>query len=89
MWIVRLTDQPGAYGPFDDRASADRFADFLTTEVDPAHIEQLHDPVTELLNWRDAMHAGGHLPARPSVRGGKAIGHEAELDYLREQDDRD
>jgi hypothetical protein len=89
MWIVRLTDQPGAYGPFDDRASATRFADFLTQEVDPAHIEQLHDPVTELLNWRDAMHAGGHLPARPSVRGGPDIGHAAHHDYLREQEDRD
>jgi hypothetical protein len=87
MWIVRLTDQPGAYGPFDDPASATRFADFLTQEVDPAHIEQLHDPVTELLNWRDAMHAGGHLPARPSVRGGPDIGHEAELDYRDGQDD--
>jgi hypothetical protein len=85
MWIVRLTDQPGAYGPFDDRASATRFADFLTTEVDPAHIEQLHDPVTELLNWRDAMHAGAHLPTRPSVRGGDDIGPEAEALYREEQ----
>jgi hypothetical protein len=54
MWIVRLIDQRMPYGPFDDRASADRFREFLTAEVDPAEIEQLHDPVTELLNWRDA-----------------------------------
>jgi hypothetical protein len=83
MWIVRLTDRPGAYGPFDDRSSADRFADFLTTEVDPAHIEQLHDPVTELLNWRDRQQERN----RPSVRGGPDIGHAAHQDYLREQDD--
>jgi hypothetical protein len=82
MWIVRLTDQPGAYGPFDDRASATRFADFLTQEVDPAHIEQLHDPVTELLNWRDRQQER----TRPSVRGSPDIGHEAELDYLDGQD---
>jgi hypothetical protein len=81
MWIVRLTDQPGAYGPFDDRASADRFADFLTVEVDPAHIEQLRDPVTELLNWRDRQQER----TRPSVRGGDDIGPEAEALYREEQ----
>jgi hypothetical protein len=85
MWIVRLTEQRMSYGPFDDRDSADRFREFLTNEVDPATVEQLHDPVTELLNWRDAMHAGGHLPARPSVRGGDDIGPEAEALYREEQ----
>jgi hypothetical protein len=54
MWIVRLTEQRATYGPFDDKASADRFRDFVTQEIDPADVEQLHDPVTELLNWRDA-----------------------------------
>jgi len=86
MWIVRLTEQKATYGPFDDRASADRFAAFLTSEVDPATVEQLHDPVTELLNWRDAMHAGGHLPARPSVRGGAQLNPSDEDAYREEQD---
>jgi hypothetical protein len=99
MWIVRLTDQPGAYGPFDDRVSADRFRDLLGQ---PAEVEQLHDPVTELLNQIDTQAArstwhGGPAwgPAdeaaftRPDVRGGPDIGDAAHHDYLREQDDRD
>lgn len=85
MWIVRLTEQRMSYGPFDDRASAERFRDFLTNEVDPATVEQLYDPVTELLNWRDAMHAGGHLPARPSVRGGAQLNPSDEDSYREEQ----
>jgi hypothetical protein len=89
MWIVRLTDQNASYGPFDDRASADRFRDFLTNEVDPATVEQLYDPITELLNWRDAMHAGGHLTNRPTWRGGPDIGDDAEHTYREEQADRD
>lgn len=92
MWIVRLTDQPQhrPYGPFEDRAVADRFADFLTAEVDPAHVEPLHgppaerlaDPVTELLNWRDTVQ-------RPTWRGGPDIGADAEHTYREEQADRD
>ncbi|WP_219466910.1 hypothetical protein [Nonomuraea rhizosphaerae] len=97
MWIVRLTEQRAAYGPIEDRAVADRFAVFLTVEVDPALVELLDeqaaepllDPVTELLNWRDAMHTSGRLRTRPSVRGGDPIGPEAELGYRREQEDRD
>jgi hypothetical protein len=85
MWIVRLTEQRITYGPFDDPQEATRFRDFLTAEVDPAHIEQLHDPVTELLNWRDAMHAGGHLPTRPTVRGGDQLNPSDEDGYREEQ----
>lgn len=97
MWIVRLTDQRIPYGPIKDRTVADRFAAFLAVEVDPAHVEPLNtpsaerlfDPLTEVLNWRDAMQAGGHLRTRPTVRGGDDIGHAAHHDYLREQEDRD
>jgi hypothetical protein len=55
MWIVRLTEQRMPYGPFTNAEEAQRFADFLTAEIDPAVIEQLCSPATELLNWRDAM----------------------------------
>lgn len=54
MWIVRLTEQRVPYGPFDDEGQAQRFADFLSAEVDLALVERLASPVTELLNWRDA-----------------------------------
>jgi hypothetical protein len=85
MWIVRLTEQPGAYGPFDDPQEATRFRDFLTAEVDPAEAEELWSPLDALLNWRD--HTKDAPPTRPSVRGGPDIGHEAELDYRDGQDD--
>jgi hypothetical protein len=94
-WIVRLTGQPQyrPYGPFTHKAVADRFADFLTDEVDPAHVEPLHgppteqlfDPVIELLNWRDTQQT-----TRPSVRGGPDIGYAADHDYRhQEQNDSD
>lgn len=58
MWIVRLVDQRIPYGPFTDEAQAHRFAGFLTAEVDPAEVEKLQSPTTELLNWRDHVKAG-------------------------------
>ena len=81
MWIVRLLDHPGPYGPFDDEQQAGRFADYLTAEVDPAIVEPLLSPLNEVLNWRD------HVKAGPSVRGGPDIGIEGELDYRNGQDD--
>ncbi|TDD45406.1 hypothetical protein E1286_24115 [Nonomuraea terrae] len=81
-WIVRLVEQRIPYGPFDDEQEARRFADFLTTEVDPAAVEPLRSPTTELLNWRDATQ---ERAARPSVRGGPDIGHDANRDYFEEQ----
>lgn len=85
MWIVRLTDHPGPYGPFTNEQQARRFADFLTAEVDPAIVEPLFSPLNEVLNWRDAMQDGEHLPNRPSVRGGEPIGTEAEALYREEK----
>lgn len=58
MWIVRLVDQRIPYGPFTDEAGAHRFAAFLATEVDPAVVEPLLLPVTELLNWHDSVERG-------------------------------
>lgn len=83
MWIVRLVEHPGPYGPFTDKPQAQRFADYLTAEVDPAIVERLLSPLNEVLNWRD------HVKAGPSVRGGEPLGIEGELDYLDERSDRD
>jgi hypothetical protein len=41
------------FGPFYSRTEAQRFAAFVTAEVDPAEVRTLCSPVIELLNWRD------------------------------------
>lgn len=43
------------FGPFVSRVEAERFAAFLTAEVDPAEVRMLCSPVLELLNWRDHL----------------------------------
>jgi hypothetical protein len=61
MWIVMLTtgkDLRICFGPFDDEALASRFAEFVTAEVDPAVVLRVESPVTELLNWREAVGRG-------------------------------
>ncbi|NUW45595.1 hypothetical protein [Nonomuraea rhodomycinica] len=58
MWIVRLPEQRIPFGPFTDEQEAQRFAAFLTAEVDPAVVERLCSPATELLNWRDHLNGG-------------------------------
>lgn len=54
QWVVvlRCGDRPDdtyVYGPLADKDTASRFADFLTTEVDPAHALAITSPVPELL----------------------------------------
>lgn len=51
QWVVLLDASHGkfAYGPFDDEALAEHFADYLTTEVDPAKVAPLKTPVGEML----------------------------------------
>lgn len=54
QWVVvqRSGDRPDdtyVYGPLTDKETASRFADFLTTEVDPARAYALESPVPELL----------------------------------------
>jgi hypothetical protein len=39
------------YGPFDDEASAEGFACYLTDEVDPAKAIEMRSPVMELLAY--------------------------------------
>jgi hypothetical protein len=67
VW-VRLMADPGdrqvAWGPFADTPVAQRFAMFVTEEIDPAEVIKgtgslpprdhvVVDPVHELLAWRD------------------------------------
>jgi hypothetical protein len=59
-WMVILKsgermDDMYCYGPFDDETSAQRFADFLTKEVDPAVPCLLRSPSLELMNWADSQ----------------------------------
>lgn len=54
-WIVRLPmndDHHVCYGPFTSEEEAQQFAAFMTAEVDPAFVEELHAALPELLTWR-------------------------------------
>lgn len=51
-FVVIVKESGTVFGPFG-RTEAGRFAEFLTTEVDPAEVRMLCSPVLELLNWRD------------------------------------
>lgn len=56
MWVVVLGSQ--AYSAtacwvFTDQATAERFAAYVTREIDPARVVKAADPVSELLNWRE------------------------------------
>lgn len=42
---------PHVYGPFRDVVEAEKFAEFLTAEVDPASVLRLIPAVDELLGW--------------------------------------
>lgn len=60
MWVVVLGSHlryhsSACWGPFADQESADRFAAFVTAEVDPAESLRVMDPASEVLNWRDMV----------------------------------
>lgn len=71
QWIVLMRDTPCAYGPpFDDEALAEHFADYLTTEVDPAIVVPLRSAVAELLAWhRQRTSTDTDLPPRGKPDG--------------------
>lgn len=53
-WVVLLRtghDDTYPYGPFDDLDDANRFAAFMSDEVDPARVFRLQSPMTELLTF--------------------------------------
>lgn len=51
--VVVATESGTVFGPFASRPEAERFAAFITEEVDPAVVRVLCSPTLELLNWRD------------------------------------
>lgn len=54
LQFVVVTGETGiVFGPFRSRTEAGRFAEFATTEIDPAEVRLLCSPVLELLNYRD------------------------------------
>lgn len=68
MWVVKISDgekDVAAYGPMRDVVEGERFAGFLTEEVDPARAEfepaytykGVASPVGELLAWREHFKA--------------------------------
>ncbi|MCK2219753.1 hypothetical protein MF672_039050 [Actinomadura sp. ATCC 31491] len=66
-WIVRLPvndNHHACYGPFTDEEEANKFAAFMTAEVDPAFVEPLCTAASELLAWRTNV-------ALPRMDGGR------------------
>jgi len=68
QWAVQIPTEGGpvSYGPFEDHEYkvAERFARFVTEEIDPARVVPFNDvppaggwssPLLEFLNWRDAV----------------------------------
>lgn len=57
MWAVILgSHQPyhvSACWVFASQETAERFAAYVTREIDPAQVLKVQDPVSELLNWRE------------------------------------
>lgn len=55
MKFVVVMPGPGnnVFGTFATQAEAQRFASFISAEVDPAEVRALCSPVLEMLNWRD------------------------------------
>jgi hypothetical protein len=70
-WVVVVRsgdrdDDTYVYGLLPDKGTACRFADFLTTEVDPAHAYRLESPVPELLLfWNRTVKNGPGTPRMP------------------------
>ena len=56
-WVVVLGSHEryhsSACWVFDDQDTADRFAAYVTREIDPAQVLKALDPVAELLTWRE------------------------------------
>lgn len=55
QFVVIMREQGTVFGPFALKVDAERFAGFVTEEVDPAEVRMLCSPVLEMLNWRDRV----------------------------------
>lgn len=67
QFVVLLPEPRIVYGPFDRKEDAQRFAAYLTEEVDPADVQTLRSPVADILAWREqiakpALDRFAHLP---------------------------
>ena len=62
MWVVVLGSHMAYHASacwvFTDRDVAERFAAYVTREIDPAQVIKAMDPVSELLNWREHIAPG-------------------------------
>jgi len=55
QFAVVMREHREVFGPFETQDDAQRFAKFMTEEVDPADVQVLCSPHLELLNWRDRV----------------------------------
>jgi len=55
QYVVVMREHREVFGPFDIATEAERFAKFMTEEVDPCDVQVLCPPHLELLNWRDRV----------------------------------
>ena len=60
QFVVGIAGRRVLWGPFDGRAAAEEFAEFVTDAIDPAEVRALSSPVGELLAWRKAMEEWRH-----------------------------
>jgi hypothetical protein len=70
MWAVILgSHQPyhaSACWIFSEQDVAERFAAYVTAEIDPAQVVKALDPVSELLTWRDNQQPGSPFDLIPA-----------------------
>jgi hypothetical protein len=66
MWVVILGSHhqyhSSACWVFEDQDVAERFAAYVTAEIDPAQAVKALDPISELLIWRENQQPGGDFP---------------------------
>jgi hypothetical protein len=55
QYVTVMRESHKVWGPFDQLDDAQRFASFMTEEVDPCDVEPLCSPHRELLTWRDQV----------------------------------
>jgi len=59
--------QQSACWVFSEQDVAERFAAYVTAEIDPAQVVKALDPVSELLTWRDNQQPGSFSPQESSM----------------------
>lgn len=74
-FVVVLQNGHGVrvYGPFISRADADEFEAFLSAEVDPCTVRELHEPLREVLAWRAAARGDAEEAEQVLRRPGGAL----------------